>query len=171
MKTNLLYYRPDGRKRQSFEVKNGNLYHDSRIWKRGRGITQRIDVIVSVTNLSLSDVARLSDSEVFTDGFDTITGNLGLIVSKSPTYRSNLCDTLAGRRNTPRYVRALENGWRLPIAELRRIYNEDKSRIEPFTHAEIREFRDWYRERSGLQLSAAEQQARNTARSMTGASA
>lgn len=141
MKPNPLYHRPDGSPRRSAKVKNGQVIHPNRFWRRGRGITRRIDVIVDVSGLTLSDVARLAAVD-----FDNITQNPDLMLSSD---KANLSATLAGRRNTRRYVQALERAWGLPIDELRRIYREDRERDTEWSAQELNAFRDWYREATG----------------------
>ncbi|EKR98392.1 hypothetical protein LEP1GSC125_1865 [Leptospira mayottensis 200901122] len=63
-------------------------------------------------------------------------------------HREDLAKTIKGIRNTPRYVKAIEESWGLPINEIRRIYREDKERDlmgEMLSIEEINKFADWYR--------------------------
>lgn len=136
MKTNPLYVRPDGSQRTSTRIVDGQVRHNGRRWKCGRRISRRFEAIVQISGLTLSDVARLSAN---------INDTSSLMLAR----KEDISKTLSGRRNTPRYVQALESAWGLPIQELRRILREDKERLEsgnPWTAGEIAEFAKWYRE-------------------------
>ncbi len=101
---------------------------------RGRRPSQRISAIMDVSDLTLSDIARIYAANRFTTTLqEKIKDNV--VVSA----KTNLSHVLAGRDNSPAYIRAIETAWKLPIEEIRRIYREDKERI--LAHAELIHFK------------------------------
>ncbi|MDV6236227.1 hypothetical protein CH379_011390 [Leptospira ellisii] len=96
--------------------RKNELYAGIAPFRRGRALSLRLAVVVSESGLSLKDIAfqysyiiKNNDSK-----------------SEKPFYREHLADVIKGIRNTRRYVEAVEESWKLPIEEIRRIYREDK---------------------------------------------
>lgn len=116
---------------------NGEVVHFKGFWRRGRSLSQRLERIVFESKLNLRDIAFKYSYDLSKDR----TQNSG------PIYREHLADVVKGIRNTPRYVIAIEDSWRLPIETIRTIYREDKER-ERLGHLldpeSIQEFTDWY---------------------------
>nr|WP_174715077.1 hypothetical protein [Leptospira stimsonii] len=126
---------------------NGEVVHYKRFWRRGRSLSQRIEQVVIESKLNLRDIAFKYSFDFYQNQNETM----------GPLYREHLADVIKGVRNTPRYVIAIEDSWKLPIETIRKIYQEDKEReklgqlLDPDS---IREFAIWY---SGiLKLSLAE---------------
>jgi hypothetical protein len=122
-------------------VKEGKLIHTNRAWRRGRKLTQRLDKIIQVTKMTLRDIAAYY-SEVPT----YVNPHSQMLAM----HVEDLSKVIQGKRNTERYVRALEDSWKLPIEEIRAIYREDKAmeaRGESWTILELRDFADRHRAR------------------------
>ncbi|EMN91250.1 hypothetical protein [Leptospira weilii] len=116
---------------------NGNVAHDRRFWRRGRILSQRLEQVIIESKFNLTDIAFK-----FSVGPNKYDSNL-----LGPIERSHLSKVIKGIRNTPRYVNALEESWKLPIKTIRQIYKEDKEREskgEKLNFEEIREFANWY---------------------------
>ncbi|RHX88910.1 hypothetical protein [Leptospira stimsonii] len=126
---------------------NGEVVHYKRFWRRGRSLSQRMEQVVIESKLNLRDIAFKYSFDSYQNQNETM----------GPLYREHLADVIKGLRNTPRYVIAIEDSWKLPIETIRKIYQEDKEReklgqlLDPDS---IREFAMWY---SGiLKLSMAD---------------
>ncbi|MBE8363468.1 hypothetical protein [Leptospira borgpetersenii] len=118
---------------------NGKLIHRGGLWRRGRAMSERIGLIVIESKMTLRDIAFL---------YSETWSHISECKQMGPCYREHLSDVIKGTRKTPRYVKALEESWRLPIEDIRRIYREDKERDsmgEMLSIDEINEFADWYR--------------------------
>jgi len=111
------------------------LYERNR--KRGRRPSQRLAVIMHISNLTLSDIARIYAANRDNHTIRPIPKGVNCVVT-----RTNLSHVLAGRDNSPDYIKAIETAWKLPISEIRKIYNEDKTR--KLSEQELREFQLHY---------------------------
>lgn len=120
-------------------IRDGKLIHTNRSWRRGRKLTQRLDKIIQVTRMTLRDIAE----------FYTSLATYTLINAHMlPIRVEHLSKIIQGKRNTPRYVKALEESWNLSIEDIRTIYTEDKAmeaRGESWTILELRDFADSHR--------------------------
>lgn len=117
-------------------IVNGEVVHKGEFWRRGRKLSQRLEQIVIESKLNLRDIAFKYSAN--TEG-NTQCG---------PLYREHLADVVKGIRNTKRYVKAMEESWKLPIETIRSIYREDKEaekRMEKLDSNSIREFANWYK--------------------------
>lgn len=122
-------------------IRDGKLVHTNRAWRRGRKLTQRLDKVIQVTGMTLRDIAEF---------YSTLATYMQNGSHMLPMRVEHLSRTIQGKRNTPRYVRALEESWKLSIEELRSIYTEDKAmeaRGESWTILELRDFANAHRER------------------------
>ncbi|TGK36090.1 hypothetical protein EHQ12_05750 [Leptospira gomenensis] len=86
--------------------------------RRGRSLSPRLGAVVYESGFSLTDIAFQ---------YSYILKNENSKNGK-PVYREHLADVIKGIRNTVRYVKAVEQSWKLPIEEIRGIYREDKER-------------------------------------------
>lgn len=118
-------------------IRNGEVVHFKGFWRRGRSLSQRLEQIVIESKLNLRDIA-------FKYSYDLSKNQTE---NSGPIYREHLADVVKGIRNTPRYVIAIEDSWKLPIDTIRTIYREDKERerlgqlLDPES---LQEFADWY---------------------------
>lgn len=122
------------------QIIGGQIHHLDQTWKRGRKLSGRLGVIVMETKMTLQDIAYLNTADCH-----NIT-KIDYIVTQCN--RETLSRVIQGKRNTPRYIKAIENAWHLPIATIRQIYREDKDREaigEVPNIDEIIEFRVWYK--------------------------
>lgn len=118
---------------------NGQLKHRGRLWRRGRAMSERIGFITIESRMTLRDIAFL-----YSEKWPHISDNRQM----GPCHREHLAKVIKGTRNTPRYVKAIEESWGLPIEEIRSIYREDKemeAKGEMPSIEEIKKFVDWYR--------------------------
>lgn len=122
-------------------VKEGKLIHTNRAWRRGRKLTQRLDKIIQVTRMTLRDIAEL---------YSSLPPYINHHSHMVAFHRYDFTKVIQGKRNTERYVKALEESWKLSIEEIRAIYTEDKAmeaRGESWTILELRDFADRHRAR------------------------
>ncbi|WP_061252171.1 hypothetical protein [Leptospira interrogans] len=120
-------------------ILNGQLKHRGRLWRRGRAMSERIGFITIESKMNLRDIAFL-----YSDKWSHISEYR----EKGPCHREHLADVIKGTRKTPRYVKAIEESWKLPIEEIRSIYREDKetkANGKMLSIEEIKKFVDWYR--------------------------
>ncbi|EMY78412.1 hypothetical protein LEP1GSC060_2787 [Leptospira weilii serovar Ranarum str. ICFT] len=120
-------------------IVNGEIVHKGEFWRRGRKLSQRLEQIVIESKLNLKDIAFKYSPNPDSDRLD----------QPAPLYREHLADVVKGTRNTARYVKALEDSWKLPIEKIRSIYREDKEaekRSEKLDSNSIQEFAHWYRD-------------------------
>lgn len=118
---------------------NGNLIHRGDLWRRGRVTSERIGLIVIQSKMTLRDIAWY-----YSQKCQHITPGSSYMLTFDPGVLSH---TIKGTRNTPRYVKAIEESWGLSIEDVRRIYREDKERErlgEPYSREEINTFANWY---------------------------
>lgn len=120
-------------------IRDGKLMHTNQSWRRGRKLTKRLDKIIQINKMTLRDIAELYST------LPTYT----LLGSHMLAMRvEDLSKVIQGKRNTARYVKALEESWNLSIEEIRTIYTEDKAmeaRGESWTILELRDFADKHR--------------------------
>ncbi|KAK2618623.1 hypothetical protein CFV95_006135 [Leptospira interrogans] len=120
-------------------ILNGNLIHRGDLWRRGRVTSERIGLIVIQSKMTLRDIAWY-----YSQKWPHITPGPNYM---RPFDQSHFTKVIKGTRNTPRYVKAIEESWGLSIEEIRRIYREDKERErlgEPYSREEINTFANWY---------------------------
>ncbi|EMJ98029.1 hypothetical protein [Leptospira alstonii] len=120
-------------------IVNGEIVHKGKFWRRGRKLSQRLEQIVIESKLNLKDIAFKYSPNPDNDRLDP----------PARIYREHLADVVKGTRNTARYVKALEESWKLPIEKIRSIYREDKEaekRMEKLDSISIQEFAKWYRD-------------------------
>ncbi|AXR59860.1 hypothetical protein [Leptospira mayottensis] len=118
---------------------NSEVVHEGKFWRRGRKLSQRLKQIVIESQLNLKDIA-------FKYSQSSCEGHLENVF---PLYREHLADVIKGTRNTVRYVKAIEESWKLPIETIRFIYREDKEaerKSEKLDPDSLRDFINWYRE-------------------------
>ncbi|TGK23410.1 hypothetical protein [Leptospira stimsonii] len=118
---------------------NGKLIHRGDLWRRGRAMSERIGLITIESKLTLRDIAFLYSSK-----WSHLVNSPNYM---GPFYREHLADVIKGTRNTARYVIAIEESWGLPIADIRRIYREDKEferQGRSLSREEINTFANWY---------------------------
>ncbi|KXZ28692.1 hypothetical protein AYB33_17755 [Leptospira santarosai] len=118
---------------------NGKLIHKNRSWRRGRVMSFRIGLIVVESKMTLRDIAWFSSQTCYH------ISEPGHMVT---LHRAVFSYVIKGTRNTKRYVKAIEEAWGLPIAEIRRIYREDQeleAKGERLSEDEINKFANWYR--------------------------
>ncbi|WP_017851998.1 hypothetical protein ACO1KB_19125 [Leptospira interrogans serovar Szwajizak] len=118
---------------------NGKLIHRGRLWRRGRAMSQRIELIVIESKMTLRDIAFFQSNRC------QHIPESSYMLTYDPAVLSH---TIKGTRNTERYVKAIEESWGLPIEDIRRIYREDKEREssgEILSIEEINNFVNWYR--------------------------
>ena len=95
--------------------------------KKGRKLGSRLSEIVTVSNLTLSDIARIySANKIYPTNKEQLFPNCRVT-------RVCLNQVLANRDNSPAYIRAIESAWRLPIATIREYYQLDKTNPLSFT--------------------------------------
>lgn len=129
--------------------------HSNHLNAGRRSSSPRIKQIIQTSRLTITDVARIyaqrrlliinSNSELVAQ--KEATNYKPKTVISSPAVRVNLLKTLAGRKNSPAYIRAIEECWKLPIAEIRAIYREDRERQaagNPMTREELNDFSKYY---------------------------
>ncbi|AYV56108.1 hypothetical protein [Leptospira kmetyi] len=120
-------------------IVDGKVVHEGKFWRRGRILSVRLEQIVVESELNLRDIAfKYSQNVDQNSPFEP-----------GPLYREHLADVIKGIRNTARYVKAIEESWKLPIEQIRAIYRKDKEmekKGEAHDPLFIREFADWYRE-------------------------
>lgn len=113
---------------------NDEVVHNGKFWKRGRRLSQRLKQIVIESQLNLKDIAFKYSQNLYEE-------------HTAPLYREHLADVIKGTRNTVRYVKAIEESWKLPIETVRSIYREDIERkSEKLDPDSLRDFINWYRE-------------------------
>ncbi|MFQ3857125.1 hypothetical protein ACLK29_00720 [Leptospira kirschneri] len=138
--------------RGSRAIVNGKLIHRGRLWRRGRMMSERIGLIVIESRMTLRDIAFFYSQscpsitpEYMDSGSWHHIPDLGYMV---PIRREHLTHVIKGIRNTPRYAKAIEASWGLPIDEIRKIYREDKeleTKGGQLSEEEINKFANWYR--------------------------
>jgi len=86
-----------------------------------------------------------------------------------------LYQVIRGEDNSPAYIRAIEECWKLPIAEIRAIYREDRERQtagNPMTREELDNFSKYYRAHwQGITVEELEAQKMDLLRKMQGVAA
>ncbi|MDV6237838.1 hypothetical protein CH379_019605 [Leptospira ellisii] len=118
---------------------NGKLIHRGALWRRGRAMSERIGLIVIESKMTLRDIAFF-----YSNKWSHLVNSPDYM---GPCYREHLADVIKGTRNTPRYIKAIEESWGLPIADIRRIYREDKElerQGRSLNREEINTFANWY---------------------------
>ncbi len=114
--------------------------------KSGTRPSQRLAVIIKVSDRTLSDIARIYAKNL-PQHYRKKSVNVVVV-------KTNLSHVLAGRDSSPAYIKAIEEAWRLPMAEIRAIYNEDRQRETPLTSNELHQFFLEYKARySGVTLA------------------
>ena len=104
--------------------------------RRGRKLGSRISELVVVSNLTLSDIARIYCANKLPQHLRHNVANVVV------TTKTNLSHVLANRDNSPAYIKAIETAWRLPIATIREYYQLDKT--NPLTWQEQLAFKNDY---------------------------
>lgn len=120
-------------------IVDGKVVHEGKFWRRGRILSKRLEQIIIESELNLRDIAFKYSQNV----------DKNSPFQPGPIYREHLADVIKGIRNTARYVKAIEESWKLPIDQIRLIYREDKeaeNRSETSDPNSIQEFANWYRE-------------------------
>ncbi|WP_078129985.1 hypothetical protein [Leptospira alexanderi] len=118
---------------------NSEVVHNGKFWRKGRKLSQRLKQIVIESQLNLKDIAFKYSQNFCEDHLE----------HTAPLYREHLADVIKGTRNTVRYVKAIEESWKLPIETVRSIYREDKEaerKSEKLDPDSLRDFINWYRE-------------------------
>ncbi|PJZ57037.1 hypothetical protein [Leptospira barantonii] len=118
---------------------NGKVVHEGKFWRRGRTLSKRLEQIVIESELNLRDIAYQYSHDVDPNS----------PFQPGPIYREHLADVIKGTRKTPRYVKAIEESWKLSIEQIRTIYREDKEmekRGEAYSPSFIQEFASWYKD-------------------------
>ncbi|WP_032914488.1 hypothetical protein [Leptospira santarosai] len=137
-------------------IVNNKLIHRGDLWRRGRAMSERIRLIVIESKMTLRDIAFFYSEKC--PHIDKPPDYMGADSTARPhitnsaeymgaSYREDLAKVIKGIRNTPRYVKAIEESWGLPIDEIRRIYREDKeleANGEQLSEDEINKFVNWY---------------------------
>ncbi len=100
--------------------------------KKGRRPSQRLAIIIRVSDRTLSDIARIYAANRVRTQYKAVSA------PNCVQTRANLSHVLAGRKNSPAYIQAIESAWKLPIEEIRAIYREDKERS--FSKDELEKF-------------------------------
>lgn len=115
----------------------------------GKRVSGRIGVIIEVSNITISDLARIVSSGLFVNinhkDNDNVYKNENVNINKDKTikvYKSTVSLVLSGIRNTKRYIDVIEKVWGLPIEDIRRFYKEDREKA--LTKEESSEFSKWY---------------------------
>ncbi len=129
--------------------------HSNHLNAGRRSSSPRIKQIIQTSRLTIADIARIyaqrrllitdSNSELVTQ--TKVTNYKKKSVISNLGARVKLCETIAGRKNSPAYIRAIEECWKLPIAEIRAIYREDRERQaagNPMTREELNDFSKYY---------------------------
>ncbi|EMM75292.1 hypothetical protein [Leptospira santarosai] len=119
-------------------IVNSKVVHEGKFWRRGRKLSQRLEQIIVESQLNLKDIEFKYSQSSSDDYFGQTT----------PLYREHLADVVKGIRNTVRYVKAIEESWKLPIETIRSIYREDKEaerKSEKLDPDSLRNFTNWYR--------------------------
>ena len=117
----------------------------------GKKCKGKIGAIIEVSRMTISDIARISQSGLFDDIKDDCLNKVAntkddinkLELNNVVNRKKNIQKVLSGIRNTKRYIDVIEKVWGLPIEEIRRYYAEDKTR--EYSDDEILEFSKWYR--------------------------
>jgi hypothetical protein len=115
-------------------------------WKCGRKLPGRLAIVARESGWTINRiVANYSGKirncnlniEPIIQGFeDNSLNNWGKL------YFRNFREVLRGNRNTKRYIQILEECWKLPISEIRNLYQMDK--LRPPDETTIREFVLYY---------------------------
>ncbi|ABJ74896.1 hypothetical protein [Leptospira borgpetersenii] len=120
-------------------IVNREIVHEGKFWKRGRRLSQRLKQIIIESQLNLKDIEFKYSQNSREDHLEHTTS----------LYREHLADVIKGTRNTLRYIKAIEEAWKLPIETIRSIYREDKEaerKLEKLDPDSLQNFINWYRE-------------------------
>ena len=101
----------------------------TRKWQCGRKLPGRLAIVVQETRKPIREIARGNNKQ-------------GNGVNVTPAKVGKFTLVIQGKKNLKRYIEALEQAWRLPIEEIRKIYREDKGRV--LSQEELSQFEDWY---------------------------
>lgn len=151
-----------------------------------RSSSPRIKQIIHTSRLTIADIARIyannrkatllikqSESELVVSNHTTNSKNKAVI--SSVAIRINLLKIISGQENCPAYIRVIEECWKLPIAEIRAIYREDRERQaagNPITREELDNFSKYYRAHwQGITVEELEAQKMDLLRKMQGVAA
>lgn len=105
--------------------------------RAGRRPGPRLKVLMDISGLTLSDIAR-----IYAANRTTIQLKNGLTVNCMVT-RVNLSRVIAGKDNSPAYIHAIEKAWKLPIDRIRELHRLDRSKA-PISRQELSEFGKQY---------------------------
>ncbi|WP_032925749.1 hypothetical protein [Leptospira santarosai] len=120
-------------------IVNNKLIHRGDLWRRGRAMSERIRLIVIESKMTVRDIAWY-----YSQKCQHLANESDYMLTFDPAVFSHV---IKGNRNTPRYVKAIEESWGLPIDEIRRIYREDQeleANGEQLSEDEINKFVNWY---------------------------
>ena len=136
---------------------NGEYHKHSNHLNAGRrSSSPRIKQIIQTSRLTIADIARIyANNPTNYKNKSVISGvnnpsnptnykNKNVI---SGVIRIELVKTISGRENSPAYIRAIEECWKLPIEQIRAIYREDRERQaagNPITRDELNDFSKYY---------------------------
>ncbi len=129
--------------------------HSNHLNAGRRSSSPRIKQIIQTSRLTIADIARIYANN------PTNYKNKSLISGVNPVNPTNsrnknvisgvirieLVKVIASRENSPAYIRAIEECWKLPIAEIRAIYREDRERQaagNPMSREELNDFSKYY---------------------------
>ena len=129
--------------------------HSNHLNAGRRSSSPRIKQIIHISRLTVMDIAR-----IYVNKRLTITDSKTelLAQNKANNYKSksvivslavkiNLHKTIYGKKNSPAYIRVIEECWKLPIEQIRAIYREDRERQaagNPITRDELNDFSKYY---------------------------
>lgn len=104
--------------------------------RAGRRPGPRLAVIMDISGLTLSDIARIYAT-------NRITLQLKNCTAVNCNVRVKLSEVLSCKDNSPAYIRAIENAWKLPIDRIRELHRLDRSKA-PISREELSEFGKQY---------------------------
>lgn len=141
--------------RPKFTFKDGEYHKHSNHLNAGRrSSSPRIKQIIQTSRLTIADIARIYannpanyKNKRIIGGVDSNPANYKEKIVNSGVIRRQLVKVIATKDNSPAYIRAIEECWKLPIAEIRAIYREDRERQaagNPMSREELNDFSKYY---------------------------
>lgn len=132
--------------------------HSNHLNAGRRSSSPRIKQIIQTSRLTIADIARIYAHNRNINGTNYRAKSVISAVEDNGTnYKSKpvnsavihkkLIHVIASRENSPAYVRVIEECWKLPIAEIRAIYREDRERQaagNPMSREELNDFSKYY---------------------------
>lgn len=167
--------------RPKFTFKDEEYHKHSNHFNAGRrSSSPRIKQIIHTSRLTIADIARIYAQRrlsITKSNKELIAQNQAINYESKPVIDSlavkiNLLKTVYGQKNSPAYCRVIEECWKLPIAEIRAIYREDRERQaagNPMTREELDNFSKYYRAHwQGITVEEYEAQRQEILRNLQG---